>query len=213
MSTYKISVDQFLRLASVISFFGSTVTEETKAKINAIRLENKNGRSVAVATNQKVASIENLGPTQAPNGVCHLKVNKDMIEAAKNAKDKLIFIVVTVIPEIALSSCEINGKHFHDVALWLDSTPLDQWRSWVVPPPSASSGIMCWDIIHLETLLQSSPSGKVVFPEFIDATKPVTIRDRHKHGEWIGVFLPHDRDLAGLIVDEIKSLKIPSWIN
>lgn len=212
MSTYKIYPDSLLRLAKVLTFFESNVSDETKAKINTIRIENKGGQSLAVATNRKIASIENLGPTTFPDGVCHLKITPYFLDAAKRAAQKNSSIIITVIPALAMATAQLSASEYiSDACLWFDSTPLDDWRSWVVKAPEVSTGIMCWDLFHVETLISASPSGKVVFPEYIDASKPLMIRDRYRDQEWIGIFLPGET-LPPDAVREINERMVPAWL-
>lgn len=212
MSTYRIGAETFLRLANVLSFFEPTLGEETRKLINTIRLENKDGRSVAVVTNNKIAVIEALGKTDFADGVCHVALIPQLMEAAKRAADRGLPITFTLIPEIAMSTAQIGPNEFiGDVAYWFDETPLNDWRSWVVPSPAASSGIMAWDLFHVETLIRSSPSAKILFPEFVDAHKPVLLRDRYKD-YWVGIFIPSFGELPPDTVRIIKENLLPDWV-
>lgn len=211
MSNFKITAEEFLRLAQVIEFFESNVREDEKVKINTIRLENKNGRGIAVVTNKKVASIQDLGSTDSPDGVCYLKITPQLSELAKRGAQRGLPIQISTIPEIAMATAQITGEYLNDVCHWFDENPLDNWRSWIRQAPATSSGIMSWDLFHIETLIKSSPSGQVVFPEFIDADKPLMIFDRF-HAGWVGVFIPSELQLSPDIVHMIKGRHIPNWL-
>jgi hypothetical protein len=65
---------------------------------------------------------------------------------------------------------------------------------------------MYWDLFQIEALIKSSPSGGVVFPEFIDSSKPVMIRDSLKPN-WAGVFIP---DVSKGSTKH-KPAEIPEW--
>jgi hypothetical protein len=213
MSTYKIWGETLLRLANVVSFFESNVTEDLKSKIKTIRLENKAGRTVAIATNQKIGAVEYIGPTEAPDGVCYLNLSENLLNAAKKVAEQNQSLTITVIPEIAMATAQagINGEFVADVCLWFDSSPLDKWRTWIVPPAQCSKGIMCWDLFHLELLMKASPTGHVVFPEFIDVSTPILLRDKFKDQEWLGIFIPSDK-LTPDMERVIKERYLPTWL-
>lgn len=212
MSTFKITADTFLRLSTVVNFFEPHVGEETRRLLNTIRLENKDGLSVAVVTNNRVAAVEYLGKTDFPNGVCHVKFSPQLMDGAKRAAERGLGITFTLIPEIALATAQIGpGEFIGDAAHWFDETPMDNWRDWVVQAPESSSGIMYWDLFHVETLIRSSPSAKVLFPEFIDADKPVMIRDRFKE-YWVGLFIPSTDIIPPDTVRVIKERQLPNWV-
>jgi hypothetical protein len=96
------------------------------------------------------------------------------------------------------------GTTVSDCEYVFDSTPLTRWRDWITPLATKSQYQMYWNLFHVEALLKSSPSGKVIFPEFIDATKPLIIKDVSTDN-WVGLFLPTDNE------KEHDKIKIPKW--
>lgn len=213
MSTFKIYPDTLIRLAKVVGFFEPNVSQEVKSQLQTVRLENKNGKCLAIATNVKIAVAEYIGPTTEPDSVCHVKLKDELMDYVRLLQGRNEMVVFTTIPEIGMSTAQVGtgGGFIGDVCYWFDSTPLNDWNSWFVEPPKQSSGIMCWDVFHVEALLQASPSGKVVFPEFINADRPVLLRDRYESQTWYGVFLPSDK-LTPDLRHEVQNCYMPDWL-
>lgn len=192
MSTYSIKSSTLHRIASICNFFESTVSEELKTKINTVRLENKNGESFAVATNQKIASIEYLGKTDKSDGAAHLILSKNFLQQllAESATDYII--TVTTVPQIAISTLQSTSNFMLlDCCHWWDDndTPLKNWRDWGCSSANINKGVMYWNLFYVESLIKSSPSGKVIFPEFINVEQPIVLRDYY-YPEWVGLFIP-----------------------
>lgn len=211
MSNFTIRAEQFMRLAGIVSYFASNVSDENKQLINTIRLENKGGQSVAVVTNQKIVAVETLGPTVHPDGVCHVKFTPQLMEAANRAAQMNLTMTFMLTPMIAMSVVQIGiGEYVQDVCHWFEYTPLDKWRSWLVDDAMVSEGIMCWDLYHVESLIRSSPSGKVVFPQNINVSQPLMIRDRYNNG-WVGLFMPTG-ELPPDTIHAMTNRIQPSWL-
>lgn len=204
MTTVILKCETLVRLSGVCSFFEHTTPHDVREKINCVRLENRKGHSFAVSTNQKIAAIEYLGKTQAADGVIHVKIVPQIIESLKNEIAFDSMINVTSIPEIGVSSMQSTfGYSATDCCYWFEDTPLNLWREWIVENATESKQPMYWNLFYVQSLIQASPSGKVVFPEFIDASKPVTLKDVSTDN-WIGLFIPEDVKIK----DEAK---IPTW--
>lgn len=198
MSTYNINSSTLKRLASICNFFESTTSEELKNKINTVRLENRNGYSFAVSTNQKIASIEFLGATDKPNGSTHLKISEDILNYPIDEN-----ITVMTVPEIALSTLQFaSGKVIMDCSYWLDDTPLNNWREWIGKPLSKSN-VMCWNLFHIESLIKASPSERIYFPADINPTEALILRDVNSPN-WVGLFVPSDETVKHFA-------ELPEW--
>ena len=61
-------------------------------------------------------------------------------------------------------------------------------------------------MLDIETLWRVSPTGELVFPEVIDANKPVIVRDVNDDN-WIGVFIP---SIEGKRI--VKPATLPEWL-
>lgn len=199
MLTFQIQSETLQRLSSIISFFEPTTDTETRTLLNAVRLENRNGQLFAVVSNQKIAAVEHLGTTDQPDSVAHL--NPSALIALQG------LLTITVMPEIALATCQDEQSNIvGDCCHWFDNTPLDGWREWAAPSATESKGAMYWDLYHIETLLAASPSGKVVFPQFVDVEKPIVLRDRYVEG-WVGLFIPS----PPIGEPAVKPAELPTW--
>jgi len=210
MTTFTIKCETLARLASVCAYFDKDIKNEIKKQINTIRFENKNGRSYAISSNSIIASIEYLGSTEQPDGDTHLKLDKELLKAVKKGSLNNETATILTVPEIAVSTIQLSsGFTMSDCCYWLNETPLSKWRGWISREKlKKSSGAMFWDTYHIQTLLNASPSGKVVFPEFINCRYPVLIRDVNDKN-WAGVFLP----IPKIRTKETEPATIPEWWN
>ncbi len=209
MSVYIIKSSTLNRIASVCNFFESTTPEDLKTKINTVRLENKNGHSYAIASNQKIGSVEYLGITDKPNGAVHLVLSETLKQALIIESMIESFLTITVIPEVAISSLQSNsGWALNNCCYWWDDTPLADWRNWGWEAAKKTKGAMYWNCHSVETLVKSSPSSQVIFPEFIDTDYPVVIRD-WLNPNWAGVFFPKP------VPPEVVKVpaQLPEWWN
>ena len=204
-----IKCETFLRLSSVCDFFEPSLTDETKRRINTVRLENKSGKSFAIATNEKIAVVEYLGVTDHADGCTHLKITKQLKEQATLEAMFDGQFNVTVMKEVGMSNITTTtGFIINDCCHWLDDTPLNKWRTWGAKNSDKSRGIMYMDVFHIETLIKSSPSGKIYFPEFIDIKQPTTVRDCNNES-WVGLFIPEPE--GGKVIT--KQAELPEWWN
>jgi hypothetical protein len=209
MTTYTVPCNTLFRLSQICKFFQPHVSEEKKSLINTIRLENKAGYLYAIATNSEVAAIERIGPTDQPDDSCHLKIDPDFTENMRTQAQYGVSAVVTTIPMGAFSMLQTPvGLTIADCCYWFGSeTPMHEWRTWAdLKPPSKSSGSIYLDLHHIEILFSASPSGKIVFQEFIDVEKPITIRDRFVDN-WVGLFIPCPDFHEG----SVAKAKLPDW--
>lgn len=84
---------------------------------------------------------------------------------------------------------------------------MDDWREWASKPVGKSAYIMSWNLAHVQALFEASPSGKIYFPRYIDATKSIAIRDINNPW-WVGLFIPSvDSD------KRTEEAQIPDWWN
>ncbi|MAK38199.1 MAG: hypothetical protein CMC15_18715 [Flavobacteriaceae bacterium] len=208
---FVVKCEVLLRLSKVCNFFDVSISEDMKNRINTVRLENSNGNTIAVATNNKIAAIEILGSTAESDGYVDLVLSPELIAQCEKEVGYDGVMVVNSIPELAMSSIQsmMGWSYGGNASYWYDDTPMNNWRSWAnsneVP---ASKGCMYWDLHHVHALFQSSPSGCVVFPENIDVEKPVTLRDDNAP-EWVGLFLPSP--LPPLKITD--GAELPEWWN
>ena len=205
---FTISCATFARLASVAAFIEPDVDEEIRRYLSCVRIENRNRQAYAIATNLKVASIEYLGPTTEQDSAVHVMLNERLVQQAVSETPFNSIMEVVSIPEIAVASVStmLGYAHQGNVGVFPDKSPLDVWRQWAAPPAPASKGAMFWTVDHIETLVKASPSGKVVFPSFINVDQPVVLRDA-LNPNWVGLFLGKPSPLEPAVVPAT----LPAW--
>lgn len=203
MSTYVLKADVLNRLFKICNFFDSAMTEDEKKVINTVRVEKRGGQIIAVATNRKIAVAEYCGETDEKDECIHLKITPTLLEQIRVAAKNDSITTIQTVPEIALSTLQTScGLIASDICHWFDETPLNQWRTWF-KESDQTKGFMEWDIFHIETLIESSTSENIIFPEIIDSNRPVILRDRY-NDNWMGVFIPSP-------TEGVKPAKIPDW--
>ena len=203
MASYKISTDTLIRFGQIIKFFESSVTEELKREINAIRLEIKSGNVFAIATNQKVAAIERIGSSTESDAAVHVIMTEELQKICRNGGS----ITFNVMPELLIAVAQNEaGETCTNFTNWSIEGVLQNWRSWAAPDASESKGVMHWHLHQVHTLFECSPSGRVYFPTHIDAEKPVTLRDCFSD-KWVGLFFPQPEPGEPYL----KSAKLPEW--
>lgn len=205
---FTIKCDILNRLSSVTKFFKPSMDEELKKLLSSVRLENKNGKSYAISTNQQIASVYFLGETQEPDGSAQLIIDNQIIE---QCKQELIYdscLMISAIPEFALGSARsmLGWEYQGNCCMFPDENPTDNWRDWF-KEASANRGFMQWDVDQLAYLAESSPSGKIYFPEKIDSDVTVIIRDVYDDS-WCGVFVPKPSPEEK---QALKEARKPEW--
>ncbi len=188
---FTINCATFVRLASITAFFEPTTDEEIKAQLMCVRLENIKSNMFAVATNQKVAAVEYIGRTDQPDGVAHVVIDSKLVEQCRNEIPYDSFLEVITIPEIALASAKtmLGFAYQGNACIFPDNSIMNKWRGWATREIiKKNKGAMYLNVDHISALVAASPSGKIVFPEFIDVDKPVVLRDV-KNPAWVGLFV------------------------
>lgn len=206
---FDIKCATFVRLASICNFFEPTTPQEIRDKIRTVRLEAVNGNMLAIACNQKIAAIELIG--RAPsnqNDVAHVILDPAIINQCKAESFMDGVLTINTIPEIATGMAQTSsGWSFPgNACYWFDETPLNDWRKWAPDTIAEESKyVMYWNLYHVQALMESSPSGKVIFPEFIDTMQPIVLRD-YNNPNWVGLFIPRKEESPQKI-----PAQLPDW--
>lgn len=200
---FNIKCETLLRLSSVTSYFEPNMRPDVKEKINTIRLQNISGKCTAVVTNEIIAVVEFLNFTDQPDGYVDLILSNELIQQCETENSFGSKIHINSTPDLAITtlSTDLGWQFKGNASHWFDESPLDKWKNWFPEPSGETTGVMQWDAYQVETLAKSSPSGQVVFPEFIDLEKPVILRDI-KSSNWVGSFMP---------TGDSKPAKLPDW--
>lgn len=213
---FEISAENYLRLASITQHVPERVfetsNEETIAAIKCVRLEYKAGKYYAIASNRKIAAIYYLGETKEPDSVIHLASDASLAAQCEMEKSFNSVLTVVSVPELKMATVKtLLGYSFPgNAGVFIDNTPLNLWPRWIPRKGiAASKDAMHWTLQDLEMLNKASPSGRIVFPEFIDANEPVIVRD-HANPNWMGVFMANLADEKGK-VQTAKPATVPEW--
>lgn len=210
---FQIPCETFLRLANVPQYFAAKWAQEEVTALRCVRIEAKNGSLYAIASNGKIAAIVSLGATDQPDGAIHLTLEPSVMTQCEMEKAFNSNIHVVGVRELAIVSakttmgfnCPASFGYFMNAA-----THLENWRNW----PSSeeikrTKGAMSWTLQDMISLNASSPSGRINFPEFIDANKPVVLRD-NEFDNWVGIFMPNRVDDNGKVYT-VEPSALPEW--
>lgn len=170
-----------------------------------IRLEYLHNYLYGISTDETIACVEFLGESAHSDEKCELILTEELQTLINKYGDSDNEVVVETIPEVATGSLKCAGHVETSCFYWGESTFLDNWKHWLVPPASCSKGFMFWNVYQVQRLFEASPTGELVFPEFFDSSKPVLIRDIND-SNWVGVFIPQ-ADTKQII----KGANRPEW--
>lgn len=209
---YSISCEQFLRLANAT--IKAYDDDNYPDHYRCIYLENKNSHAYAVATNGKIMAVEHLGGTRNPDGRVLIMITDMLLGqcAAEIAHDGFINISVTDVPGFKYAA--LTTTHGFSYPMNAAFFPPDDdwprpWYNWRRILPDAMSlipsGFLYMKGELLANLCKSCPSGSIVFPEVINTTQPILVRDS-VDPDWCGLFLGTSQKLNA------KPALFPEWL-
>lgn len=200
MPDFIVPCETLARLANVLKVMPHFANEW----FNTIRIDN----GCAVASNRIVMAVERL---ENPNsGICHIIADKALIAQCAAEAPFKSDLVVTVIDELKYATAKTTLGYVHpgNACLWSETpNDYDRWRSIIALDRAKKSvGGMFWETSSIANLAASSPSGRLVFEEFIDCTRPTIVRDINDYG-WFGVFNPYSDH------DRTDPATLPNWFS
>ena len=214
---FEISAEIFMRLAKLASIIPQRVMEipsEDAESIKCVRLEYRGGNYYAIATNRRVAAVYYLGTTTEADAVTHITIDPALIAQCAQEKQFNSTLQIVSIPELQIVSLKtLFGWNYPGNAGVFPPPQgrLNEWMIWVPKTEAkASVGAMCWSAENVKTLVEASPSGRVSFPEFIDAMQPVMMRDIIDPN-WLGVFMSNVVDEETEQAKTIEPAQLPAW--
>lgn len=177
------------------------------SKLSTIRLEIKNNRQYIIGYNKYIACVQYLGKCADSDEVLYLDFNEKTLENLRFELNVGSDYIIETNPELALATVTTSlGSKYEKFVYWLDEDETDDWFSWF-SESDENIGFMYWDLYQIQTMFECSPSGEIIFPEHINANKPVVVTDANNN-EWFGVFIPRsDSDKP------LKPATLPEWIN
>lgn len=193
-----ISCETFVRLTNALKHM-----PKDDPWCKSVRLEG----NLAIVTNRHYLVIERL-ETEAPS-VLHIPADPILIEQCQSEAvyHSKMHIVANDMLKFASLKTSLGYQYAGNAGLYLDSpNVMDRWRE-IIPQtlPKKSKGSMCLNGPELLSIIESSPSGRVVFPEHVDWTQPVVIRDA-VDPHWCAFFYVRESE------DPHDPASIPGWL-
>lgn len=208
---FEIPVETYIRLSGVTNYIRESISDEERALIRCVRLEHKQGKTFAIASNRKVAAIYFLGDTTEADGAAHLNIDVKLLAQCETEKAFNSKLSVIALPELGIVSLKSTlGYSVATAGFFAAETPLAKWQTWVADEqPKASKGAMGWHMDDMCALNAASPSGFINFPEFIDAEKPVLLRD-NDFPNFIAMFMANRLTDKGTVYTP-EPATLPGW--
>ncbi|RUW55632.1 hypothetical protein EOA32_01025 [Mesorhizobium sp. M1A.F.Ca.ET.072.01.1.1] len=206
---FAISCEIFARLANVVKDIPAT---ETRPHLKSVYIEHKDGEAFAVASNSRFAAIEYLGKVDFGNGSVHIAADPVLIQQCRTEApfNSVLSVSFNEVLQFGAAKTTLGYCYPGNVAVVANGSPFVQWRTWTPDKPvTKTKGAMFWNTENIANIGASSPSGRLLFPEFIDATKPVVVRDIMDEN-WFGLFMPN-RTVEGEIITYSDGAKLPEW--
>ena len=204
-----ISCDTFARLAKVAL---SNVLDGKRDYLKSIFLEiTEKGDALAIATNVKVAAIENIGRLNASPGKMNVCVDDLLVEQCEKetAFNSSITFINNPVLKFISAKTSLGYIHNGNAGVYADgANEFETWRSWFPDelPTEVNGGIFA-NLKNLSLLASSAPTGSVIFQEFIDNKKPVIVQDVHDEN-WLGLFMPR----PDAKTRSPEPFTIPGWV-
>lgn len=198
---FKIDPEIYLRLAAV----SVQPDEEHKAVARSVRIEHHNGKIIAIASNGKFLCGELLGECDDEGAV---NVTNDP-ELRKIAEAEVAASGVLLISQVAGWTVARGGETGKMYALNAEvEGEYPDWRALVpTTKPTKPNGVIAFFPYVMKRIADASPSGVIVFPEVIDITQPVLIRDK-TDPNWFGLYLLTDAPNK----QTFKAATVPDWL-
>lgn len=184
---------------------------ESREWLKSLFVECRSGHMIVGSTNSMFAAIEYAGVTSNPDSFIVVKHDPQVLDGVIwcNPEDK---IKIEDWPE--LNFCSVTPP-FYGYKSTCDAAIRDPeairllrgWRDWLPDEIPAKPGrSMFLNVDSMAALCASSPSGRVVFPHFIDANQAIIVRDVTSPN-WLGCFLAKPE--SGIFLD---GATMPEWV-
>ena len=202
MSKFTVKAETLQRFVALYKSLEPKASEDFKC----FRIEIYKGKMILIGCNQFVACAEFLGETDQSDDICYIKVNNQLLDSIEKEVNIAGVYTFETLPELAMGTTfTSDGNKYNDFIIWLDESPLDNWRKWFKVSTESKDFMYC-TLYQIQTLFETSPTGEIVFPEIINANEPVIVRDVN-NANWLGTFIP--------AIDDKKLLKpatLPEWL-
>lgn len=208
----QISCELYARLSAIPLLLNPT---DDRKYLKSLYIERRNGKLYAVATNVKIAAIEHLGQSEGPDECTAIVIDPVLIAQCQKEISFNSSLSIVANPLLHFTSIKTTFGYNHPgnamVQLPEVKNELAGWRNWFPDSiPKKSNGAMFWTAALVHALATASPTGGLRFPEHIDKTCPVVVRDQES-ANWVGLFIPRPiSDSEDPVAVEPAS--IPDWL-
>lgn len=193
-------IRRFVRLNSILP------RGEDRSWLKSIFIEVRGGYLRVGATNALFAALELVGHVDTDDGFAIIRH-----DAFPPIIDPELPYTISDLPALKWASVNADGWTAPGDAAVRDPEAvgiLSGWRNWFPREVATTANKpMLVDVDGLQGLVQSSPSGRVVFPLVVDSERPVIIRDATS-ANWVGLF--YSRPESGLF---LRGATLPDWVN
>lgn len=193
-----IPTDTFYRLSKAAVSYGA----EIRPHLACVRLEIKDGAIYAVASTSWIMAIEHVGITDQPDEHINIATSPMVMRAIEAAED----VTFESWPSAGIATMSLYNATIGAVETMPDIEPMfTRWFDFVAKASTKDKGFIYIEADKFRALIDSSPSGHIVFPAFIDNSRVIYLRDRYDEN-WLGLFLSGDKD------KEAQPATIPEWL-
>lgn len=175
----------------------------------SIYIERHNQQLFLVVTNGALAAIEHIGPNDGPDERTAIAIDQALIDQCQREVQYNSNLVIVANDVLSYTTIKTTFGYNHPGNMMVTlpaNNHFDNWRKWAPDEmPTKNKGAMFWASALINALAIASPTGGICFPEFIDVTKPVVVRDKDS-ANWFGLFMPTTDD-----GDKIEPATVPDW--
>lgn len=182
----------------------SKILNGAEGSWNTLRFDN----SCVVATDGRFMAIENVARFE---GIAHIVPDAAFIAQCETESKFNSRVTIVVNEMLKYTVAKTSLGYVTTQNLYYDGELGDKWDKWrevvmrAADPAKKPNGGMFWNLDGICKLIESSPSGSVVFEEVIDTLRPTLVRDTTDHS-WLGVFSPMCKE------QRYAPATMPSWM-
>lgn len=204
----EISCELYARLSAIPLLLDPA---DDRKYLKSLYIERRNSKLLAVVTNVKIAAIEYIGDDAGPDECTAITIDPVLVAQCEK---EIVFnsrLVIVANPLLSFTSIKTTfGYNYSGNAMVQlpEANNLIEWRTWFPDEmPTKTFGPMFWRGMQIHALANAAPTGGLRFPEFIDTTRPVVVRD-HESNDWVGLFMPVTVD-----GEKVDPASIPDWVS
>ncbi len=204
-----VSCDTFVRLAKIAL---SNVSDGKRDYLKSIFLEiTEKGDVLAIATNVKIAAIENIGRLTISPGKMNVCVDETLVQQCETeiAFNSSVTFMNNPVLKFTSAKTSLGYNYVGNAGVYVDGkNEFETWRNWFPDelPTEVNGGIFS-NLENLALLASSAPTGSVIFQEIIDNKKPAIMQDVHDDN-WLGLFMPR----PDAQTRSPEPFAIPAWV-